>query len=290
MSRLELSTKVGGATILILLSVAAARLFFHPQEVPQSSRPHEPVGEAILPPPRTGPEPAPPVTRAVVVDNGTLSLALHQQRLGPVLVEIAHRSGLTINSSPSVDARSVTIQFQRLPLREGLEKLLQNCDTFFYSTSGSLQSLWVYERGAGAELAPVPPERWASTADVERKLTDGSPSERVSAVQTLIARKGAGVDEILSRALLDENADVRLRALDVALSVGVNVSRETLMALTYDSSAPVRALALEAIAGSTAVGGPHEGETDEVFRRMLGDSDATVRSKASELLSSRHSE
>jgi HEAT repeat protein len=81
---------------------------------------------------------------------------------------------------------------------------------------------------------------------------------------------------------------VRLRALDVALSAGVSVSRETLTTLTYDSSPPVRALALEAIASGTPVGGDREAETLQLVRRLTADPDPEVRAKAADILASRN--
>jgi hypothetical protein len=217
-----------------------------------------------------------------------LSLNLHEQSLGAVLVEISRKSHVRIFSSPAIDSRIVTLELRDMPLERGMRELLKDGDVFFYSSAGELRSAWVYEKGAGAELVPVPPENWASTADIERQMNSGSTAERISAIETLVARNGPGSTDLVGRALLDANAEVRLRALDVALSAGVAVSRETLISLTYDSSAAVRALALEAIAGGTALGSAYEAETDDLLRRMTGDVDAEVRGKAAEALEVRH--
>lgn len=293
MNRVELSTKLLATTIAIAVSLIGARYIFRAETSVRASAPLDAFTEAsrLVPPNGTERHGSTDATSGdfheVVVENGMLSLDVRQQPMTTVLAAIARDSGVSINSSASIDARSVSMRIQRLPLRDGLERLLQNCDLFFYSSSGALRSVWIYDRGDGAQLVPVPPERWASTAEVQRKLNDGSPAERVSAVETLIARNGPGADDILNRALLDDSPEVRLRALDVALSVGVHVSRETLTASTYDSSGPVRALALETLVSSTAVGGAREGETQELMRRMLGDPDAAVRTRASELLAGR---
>ena len=221
-------------------------------------------------------------------DHGLLSLDLHEQSLGTVLAGIARKSHMRIVSSPAIDSRFVTLQMRGVPLDSGLRQILKDCDVFFYSSAGELRSAWIYEKDAGAQLIPVPPENWASTSDIERQMNSGSPAERISAIETLVARNGPGSGDLVSRALLDENAEVRLRALDVALSAGVGVSRETLTSLTYDGSAAVRALALEAIASGTALGGTYEAETDDLLRRMSGDADLEVRSRAAETLESRH--
>jgi len=224
----------------------------------------------------------------VLVENGMLSLVLHGQPLGPVLAQIARQSHVSLVSAPEVDARPVTIELHGVPLDRGLQELLKDCDVFYYSSGGSLQSAWIYTKGAGTQLVPVPPESWASTADVERQMSSGSAVERITAIETLVARKGSTAGDAVNRALLDENADVRLRALDVALSAGVTVSRETLTTLTYDSSPSVRALALEAIASGTPVGGDREAETIQLLRRLAADPDAEVRSKAADILHSRN--
>jgi hypothetical protein len=229
-----------------------------------------------------------PSASLVLVENGMLSLVLHGQTLGPVLAQIAKQSHLSIVSAPAIDARPVTIELHGVPLERGLQELLEDCDVFYYNSGGSLQAAWIYPKGAGTQLVPVPPESWASTADVERQMDSGSAAERVTAIETLVARNGSTAGDAVNRALLDENAEVRLRALDVALSAGVSVSRETLTTLTYDSSPPVRALALEAIASGTPVGGDREAETLQLVRRLTADPDPEVRAKAADILASRN--
>lgn len=282
------STRVVGAIIVVALAAAGARYWRradNPPAVPKEAV-ESPVRAA--PPAAEAPHaPAVSSDRSILVENGALSLLLHDQPLGPVLAEISKKSRVNIYSVPAIDIRSVTIELRAVPIDRGLEELLKDCDVFLYNAAGQLRSVWVYEKNAGAQLVPVPPESWASTADVERQMNGGSPAERIAAIETLVARNGSSAGEVVNRALLDENAEVRLRALDVALSAGVAVSRETLNSLTYDSSAPIRALALEGIANGTPLGGPREAETDQLIRRMMGDPDAEVRTKASELLDSR---
>lgn len=252
-----------------------------PAVEPEATSPRPPVAETH--------ESAASTARSILVANGMLTLVLRAQPLGPVLAEIARKSGVNIVSPPAVDTRIVTIELREVPLGHGLEQLLKDCDVFVYSSGGNVRSAWIYDKGAGAELVPVPPESWASTADVERQMSGGSRAERIHAIETLVARNGPGAGDVVNRALLDDDAEVRLRALDVALSAGVSVSRETLTSLTYDSAASIRALALEAIASGTPLNGAREAETEQLARRMLGDPDPEVRTKASEILESRRS-
>ena len=287
---MRLSRNVIATAIAITLPIAGIYLFLRSDNEPSvraTPAVHLPARAAPLPAEETH-QAAPSSARTILVENGMLSLALHDQPLGPVLVEISKKSRVNIFSLPAIDTHSVTIDMWNVPLDRGLQELLRNYDVFFYNSGGLLRSAWVYEREAGAQLVPVPPASWASTADVERQMRNGSPAERISAIETLVARDGPDAGNVVSRALLDENEDVRLRGLDVALSAGVSVSRETLTSLTYDSSAPVRVLAMQAIASGTPLGDARDAETEQLLRRMMGDADSEVRAKASEILDSRH--
>ena len=224
----------------------------------------------------------------MTVEKGLLTVKLTHQVLGPVLAEIADKGHLSIVSVPSVDARATSIELRGVPIELGLRELLKDYDVFFYDSAGTLRSVWVYEKDAGAAIVPAAPDNWASTADVVRQLSSGSPAERISAIETLVARNAPGSTDLVNRALLDDNAEVRERALDVGLSAGVSISRETLASLTYDSSAPVRILALEAIVAGTPLDGPDEAATEQLIRHMMTDPDTDVRAKASELLDNRH--
>lgn len=223
----------------------------------------------------------------VSFERSLLSVDVAAERLGPILADIARRSATTIFSEPTIDSRVVTIKLREVPLEQGLRSLLGNCDVFAYSSAGQLRTVWAYEHGAGSGLVPIPPESWASTAEFERKLNAGSPSERILAIETIVARNGPKALETVSRALADDNAEVRLRALDVALSAGVSIPPETLTMLTSDSSPAVRALALEAIVNGTERGSTREAETLQLIHRMLADPDLEVRKRAQEMIDER---
>jgi hypothetical protein len=218
----------------------------------------------------------------VSYERGLLSVDVAAERLGPILVDIARRSATTIFSEPTIDARVVTIKLRDVPLEQGLRSLLGDCDVFAYSSAGQLRTLWAYEHGAGSGFVPIPPESWASTAEFERKLNAGSPSERILAIETIVARNGSNALETVNRALTDADAEVRLRALDVALSAGVSIPPETLTMLTSDAS-----LALEAIVNGTERGSAREAETLQLIHRMLADPDSEVRKRAQEMLEER---
>ena len=289
MGEMKSSGKITVAVVVAAL-LAVALLYFcrsgNPLPKPTTGVTQLPIRTAVAPSAETRAA-APTSSRRILVESGMLTLELHDQALGAVLADIAKQSRVSITTLPAIDDRLVSIAMTNTPLDQGLAELLRNYDVFFYRSGGVLRSAWVYERDGGSQIVPVPPESWASTSDVERQMHNGSPAERISAIETLVGRNGPNSADAVNHALLDENADVRLRGLDVALSAGVTVSRETLTSLTYDSSAPVRALALEAIASGTPMGDAREAETEQLLRRMMGDSDAEVRSKAAEILDSR---
>jgi hypothetical protein len=227
--------------------------------------------------------------RRVVFENGLLSLHLHEQRLGPVLVEISRKSAVPVFSAPEVDQRVVSLSLYNVPLEQGLRQLFADCDAFFYFSQGAadrgaLRTVWAYAPGGGRDLLPVPPETWASTQDFERKLTSTVPAERIQAIETIVARDGPASLDTVMRLLIDPTPEVRLRALDVALSASVPLSDDVVVTLTSDASPEVRALALEAIVSGTEPGSARVAETEPLLRRMLGDPDEQIRARAREVL------
>jgi len=178
--------------------------------------------------------------RRVVFENGLLSLHLHEQRLGPVLVEISRKSAVPVFSAPEVDQRVVSLSLYNVPLEQGLRQLFADCDAFFYFSQGAadrgaLRTVWAYAPGGGRDLLPVPPETWASTQDFERKLTSTVPAERIQAIETIVARDGPASLDTVMRLLIDPTPEVRLRALDVALSASVPLSDDVVVTLTSDA-------------------------------------------------------
>ena len=275
---------------LLVTATAATTIFFRQgdrgaAQEPQALAPSAPTAESTA----AGPHDM-PIERdfhGVSFERGLLSVDVSGERLGPILADIAQRSATMIFSVPSIDARVVTVKLHEVSLQAGLRSLLGDCDVFAYSSAGQLRTLWAYEHGGGAGLVPIPPESWASTAEFERKLSAGSPAERILAIETIVARNGANAFETVNRALTDDNAEVRLRTLDVALSAGVSIPPETLTMLTTDSSPAVRALALETIVNGTERGGTREAETLQLIHRMLADPDSDVRKRAQEMLEER---
>ena len=83
--------------------------------------------------------------------------------------------------------------------------------------------VWVYPRNAGRGLYPVPAEDWASTAEIDERLADPDPEERAWAIETLVERRGERAQDAVSKALGDDNEEVRTSALHSAVEEGIEL-------------------------------------------------------------------
>lgn len=232
----------------------------------------------VLPSPEQGTEQGSPIT----VTDGRLSVQVQNRPLDPILEEISRAGKVAILRPPSMGGQLVSVQFRDLPLDEGLRQLLRDQDAFFfYEAQGkapaSLRAVWVYPKGQGRRLQPVPPEAWASTTELEGDLADPDPRARAQAVGALVERKGDRARDAVLQALQDPDDQVRTRALYEALGADVQLPLDALIDLALrDPSPDVRFLALEALAN-----GP---EARTIAEAALSDPSPHLRSKASEIL------
>ena len=217
----------------------------------------------------------------IAFEDGRLTLRLENQSLDLVLEKISDQTGVAILSPQGVTDRAISIRFDRLPLEEGLRRILGDLDAFFYygaaeKTPARLKVVWVYPKGAGRDMAPVPPELWASTRELEAQLADPDAEVRSRAIEALIERKQAKALEAVMDAMRDEDAAVRARALYRSLRSGLELPPETLRSALEDPSSNVRFLALEALADHP--------EARAIVEPFLEDPSPYVQSKAREIL------
>lgn len=229
----------------------------------------------------------------VLFKEGRLSVSVSKNSLESILEEISRTAGIAIIRAEGVGEELISIQFQDLLLDEGLRRILKDNDAFFFygvqkstgvreestgeKASAALRALWVYAKGRGRGLMPVPPETWASTKEFEQKLTDPDPQVRANAVSTVIERKGEQAVDVVLQALSDRDDGVRTRALYGALSSGVTVPAYFLSDLALrDKSSDVRFLALQALAENP--------NSRAVAELALDDPNEHVRLKAQEIL------
>ena len=221
---------------------------------------------------------------AVNFKDGRLSVSVTNQPLAQVLNVISEKAMVAITGGGNLGREQrVTIQFQGLSLEDGLRRLLANYDAFFFyggdaSASGptALKGVWVYPKGGGNGLEPVPAEEWASTSEYRDKLSASDPTVRADAIKTVVDREGDRARPAVLKALNDSDPEVRSSALNAALNDGVQISDDRLRDLAKDSSPDVRVLALGGLA--------HGPDAREIATQARNDPDPHVRALAGEIL------
>jgi hypothetical protein len=224
----------------------------------------------------------------IAVRDGRLSVEIQNQPLSGVLDKISRAARVAISVADGLGSQRVSGQFEDVPLAEGLRLLLQEHDAFFFfggnqNGPSSLRAAWVYPKGRGRSLMPVPPQDWASTKELEARLADPDPEWRALSAEALLKRKrDQARGELLLQALKDEDDRVRTRSLDAALRSGVKPPADVLVNLALGDPAPhVRFLALEALASDPGLG-------PIVEQAALNDPNPHVRKKAKEILRERN--
>jgi hypothetical protein len=159
---------------------------------------------------------------------------------------------------------------------------LDKYDAFFFygaekQEPSTLKSVWVYPMRAGRGIAPVPPESWGSTKELEPTLAEPDPKVGARAIATLVERKREGVLDAVIEALRDSDDQVRTEALYGAAKAGVDLPEESLRDLALnDASADVRFLALQSLANSP--------DARSIAEMALNDPSEPVRGLAQEIL------
>jgi hypothetical protein len=222
----------------------------------------------------------------VTVRQGRLHVQAHDASLRDLLAEISRKTGTSISFSDGVREQRVSIAFRNLPLGEGLRRILEGQDIFFFygASASEPAALWVYPRGKGQAIVPAPPETWAATAELEQELsTNPDWGARARAIEAVIERKGRESVDAVQYALNDPNHNVRYSALSGALAIGLALPEGTLENLAqYDPSPYVRTLALKAIGQEPGV---DNSQVRSMAEAALVDPNPSVRSQARDILS-----
>ena len=112
--------------------------------------------------------------------NHRLSVHVQNRLLNGILEKISHLSNVPIILSEGIKAQVVSSHFDDLPLEQGLRVLLHTLDAFFFYAS----------QGQGKRMVPMPPEAWASMAEMREYLHDSDPDMRARAAEVLVERYG----------------------------------------------------------------------------------------------------
>jgi len=223
----------------------------------------------------------------ITVQNGRLTASIQDYPMGSALEELSSQITVTLILAEDLDIEGdrVSAELKDVPLDEGLRRLLNDYDTFFYygvagNTPSSLRTVWIYPKGAASALKPVPPEAWASTKELEASLVDWNPEIRERAYEALMSRPGSGSRELVLQALRgasETDEEMRQRILSSAISRGMRLPPDLLTDLArWDASEGIRLMALDALTGDPVV--------KELAVAALGDPSQAVRERAKEIL------
>ena len=224
----------------------------------------------------------------VIVKADRLTVKAQRAPISLLLADISRQASVAIHGTGPLEGLTISINLEDVPLDQGLRHLVAEFDAFFFYGSTeerpvSLRGLWVYPKGAGARLAPVPSDMWASTAELEHSLSDPDPEVRAEAIESLVDRKGEKATESVLQMLTDPDEYVRARALDVATTAGLAIPADQLRSLAAgDPAEEVRRVALRGFA-------EHPDAKAEDVRALLegaaqSDQSELVRGDAAEIL------
>jgi hypothetical protein len=204
-----------------------------------------------------------------------------------LLEEIARRAPIEIVLSDDFTDRPVSLNIRDVPVDEGLRRLLAAYDAFYlYSADdkapGTIKTVWVFDRGEGRHLQPVPPAQWASTEELEKQLEDPDSGVRGDTYEALIERQGERGWETARKGLSDPDETVRGRTLAAAIDADIDIpvrELEPLILDGYGQSQAMRILALRAIEGKP--------EARAIAATLKNDPDEVIRQVAQQILESR---
>jgi hypothetical protein len=219
----------------------------------------------------------------VKVSNGLVTINARNRPLGWIFGQLLQASGIPIISSGNVGDSLVSVELHNVPLDGALQQILRGYDAFFFhGTEGdspaSLKAVWVYEKGRGKGVQPVPFELWASTKELEEQLANPDADIRARAYEGVIERRRSGALAAVLKAVKEErDISVRTRIFYTALRKGLQFPPDVLISLVYsDSSEVIRLLSLNNLYGDPSL--------RSVATSALQDPSPNVQNRAREIL------
>jgi hypothetical protein len=215
-----------------------------------------------------------------------LSVHATQVSLESLLHAIATKSGITlVMKVPSGD--SITMDFNNMPLLNGLRQLTTGYDCIFYFDDNKarffgLSTVEIVLKGQGHKQISEQLHQRADERQLSKNSHDPDANKRAYALEQLIKQKSPDVLDIVSRALTDADAQVRFRALNMAITQGVALSADFLQDIFQtDSSSDVRAFALSTLATAPDM---NELQVEAIADSASNDADPLVATIALEIL------
>jgi HEAT repeat protein len=235
----------------------------------------------------------------VKFNKGLLSVKLKNSPMKKALEEILKQSRSRMWMNDTIDD-VVTIEFQDVPVREGVRRILKGKNyAFIYSPLHFKEGKLTIVSSSRSDEASMPDERMGSRkkpmpavakhqkptekASFENLMKDALGHEDADKREEAIIALGESKDkraiEVISKALSnDPSEDVRLSSIDALLEIGDKTVVEPLSSALKDKEPWVRESAVEALA---SIGG---NEAIEFIKSALNDTDSSVRDLAQETL------
>lgn len=215
-----------------------------------------------------------------------LTVVADNRPLRQVLYELGLATKVTVVVADTVvEDDNVSADLKGVSAEQAFRHLLTEYDSFFQFRGGKdgpavLQAIWVYPKGASADLRPVPAEIWASSKDLESSLADADPAVRERAYRALLKRPDHRSRDLVLQAIrgvTEHDEALRQRILSAAVSEGMTLPATVLSELVYaEPSELLRVMALEELSRYPGVA--------PVAEHALKDSSEVVRQRAGEIL------
>jgi hypothetical protein len=112
-----------------------------------------------------------------------------------VLSDISRLARIAIVPGEDFSRHRISVRCENVALEDGLRRILVAYDSFFFfgiddAPPASVKSVWVYSRGRGRGIAPVPPQMWASATELRDRLAREDAEARAAAIEALVEREG----------------------------------------------------------------------------------------------------
>jgi type II secretory pathway component GspD/PulD (secretin) len=238
-------------------------------------------------------QPSNPSPFYVLFTSNHLTLETSSHPLQDIVDKIAQQSGITIVMSEAIANPATTIQFHDLSIEQGLHRLFENYDIFFFYTrddgkSARLATVWVYPQGQGKKFAPISPPIATRGADESiQDITDADSVKRATAITNLVEQQGSAATEIVKNALTDPDELIRIQTLDAALRAQIDLPLDTLTDLAQnDASAKIRSIALAGLFNRSANGLIGSSDILDTLATAQKDDDPEVSELAAQLMKS----
>ena len=225
-----------------------------------------------------------PGSMSISVASGRMSCRIENSPLLEVLDDLSGKTAIAFVPAENISNDRVSLEVVDLPVDDGIRQLLRDYDSFLFYAPGddrfsSLRVVWLYRKGAGSALQPVPRES-SNVAELREQVASPDARVREHAYSALLARPDDHSRELVWSALrgateIDE--DLRQQILVNAMNLGMDVPQDLLANLVMgNDSATLRVLALDALAENPAI--------ESVAASVANDPSPMVRQRAQEIL------